>query len=156
TLEHIKTRFYRPPALKQTPGMQAGGKLGFDLPNTEQELFQLHAFDVLNTESALLSMGDDMDLLKTILTAMIRQEMPNDIMALDRAYAAKEWGEIEKLAHRMKGGLVYCGTVKLVQACQYLERYHKAGHTRLLEALYEQLRLVADETTVAIQDWLTR
>ncbi|HBI22530.1 MAG TPA: hypothetical protein DDY37_08155, partial [Legionella sp.] len=49
TLEHIKTRFYRPPALKQTPGMQAGGKLGFDLPNTEQELFQLHAFDVLNT-----------------------------------------------------------------------------------------------------------
>lgn len=130
-------------------------RLGFDLPNTEPELFQLHAFDVLNTKSALMSMEGDEALLKTILTSVMLQEMPNDMMELEHAHTAKDWYEIEKLAHRMKGGLVYCGTIKLVRACQYLERYHKAGHTRLLEALYHQLRQVAGETMRAIQYWLS-
>ena len=154
TLERIKTRFCPPTALEQVPGMQTD-RLGFDLPNTEPELFQLHAFDVLNTKSALMSMGDDEALLKTILTSVMLQEMPNDMMELEHAHTAKDWYEIEKLAHRMKGGLVYCGTIKLVRACQYLERYHKAGHTRLLEALYHQLRQVAGETMRAIQYWLS-
>ena len=96
-----------------------------------------------------------MTLLKDILTSMILKEMPKDLTELERAYVAKNWDDLEKLAHRMKGGLVYCGTLRLVRACQYLERYHKAGHTRQLEALYQQLRQVADETTKTIQLWLS-
>lgn len=56
----------------------------------------------------------------------------------------------------MKSGLVYCGAFKLVHACQYLERYHKAGHVKFLEPLYEQLCEAIDQTKDAIQQWLSR
>ncbi len=153
TLERIKATFIKPPEPACAP-VKPAGPLGFDLPNTEHELFQLHGLDVLDINSALSSMGNDVSLLKTILTSMVLQEMPKDMAELEHAYVEKNWVEVEKLAHRMKGGLVYCGTLKLVRACQYVERYHKAGHTHRLEELYRQLREVADETTEAIQRWL--
>ena len=154
TLEHIKELFIPTIEPKQNLDILTGS-LGFDLPNTESELFLLHDLDILDINNALISMGHDMTLFKDILTSMILKEMPKDLTELERAYVAKNWDDLEKLAHRMKGGLVYCGTLRLVRACQYLERYHKAGHTRQLEALYQQLRQVADETTKTIQLWLS-
>jgi two-component system, OmpR family, aerobic respiration control sensor histidine kinase ArcB len=46
----------------------------------------------------------------------------------------------------MKGVLAY--------ACQYLERYRKAGHTQCLEDLYHQLRRVADDTLETLNRWV--
>ncbi|USQ12984.1 Hpt domain-containing protein [Legionella lytica] len=100
-------------------------------------------------------MGNDAALLNKTLTFMIEQELPDDIKALNMAYASGEWETIEKLAHRMKGGLVYCGAFKLVLACQYLERYHKAQQVKFLEPLYKQLCEVIDETKAAINQWLS-
>ena len=82
--------------------------------------------------------------------------LPNDLKELDALHDASDWESIEKLAHRMKGGLVYCGTNRLVHACQYLERYRKAGHSKSLEGLYQQLRQVAAHTMDAIHAWLSR
>lgn len=82
--------------------------------------------------------------------------MPKDMLELTALHAQGNWDAIEKLAHRIKGGLLYCGTVKLIHACQYLERYRKAGHTILLEPLYQQLRRVETETTIAVKEWLSR
>jgi hypothetical protein len=54
----------------------------------------------------------------------------------------------------MKGGAAYCGTVRMKYACQYLERYRKAGHAKSLEKLYYQLVQVVDETKNYIDKWL--
>ncbi|MCL9684278.1 PAS domain-containing hybrid sensor histidine kinase/response regulator [Legionella maioricensis] len=131
-------------------------KLGADLPDSEEELFKLEAFPLLNAKSALANMGNNAVLLNNILKSMVEQEIPNDIMELENAHRSNDWETIEKLAHRMKGGLVYCGTTKLVHACQYLERYRKAGHVKFLEPLYQQLCVVIEETKNAINEWLTR
>jgi PAS domain S-box-containing protein len=131
-------------------------KLGIDLPDSEEELFKLEAFPLLDVNSALTNMGNNATLLNNILKSMVEQEIPNDIIELDNAYSSGDWETVEKLAHRMKGGLVYCGTTKLVYACQYLERYRKAGHVKFLEPLYQQLCMVIEETKKAINEWLIR
>ena len=81
---------------------------------------------------------------------MAIQEIPQDKKAIQEAHANKDWATVERLVHKMKGGALYCGTLRMQYACQYLERYRKAGHTRLLEELYQQLLRVLHETVLAI------
>ncbi|MBA4260435.1 MAG: hypothetical protein C0446_14825, partial [Chitinophaga sp.] len=64
------------------------------------------------------------------------------------------WEEVEKLAHKIKGGVAYLGTQKMRYACQYLERYYKAGHRTLLEPLYQQLISVSNDTNQTLLNWL--
>lgn len=130
------------------------GKLGPDLPDCEEELFQLDAFSILDVERALVSMESDVNLLRSILKSMVDIEIPKDMIELDKAYFLKDWNAIEKIAHRMKGGFLYCGTIKLVHACQFLERYHKAGHSQSLDSLYKQLLTIIDETLLVVNNWL--
>lgn len=155
SLEKIKS-IYLTPAQSTAANKSPPPELGTDLPETEEELFKLDTFPLLDTKSALASMGNDANLLNKTLVFMIEQELPNDIKTLKMAYASREWKTIEKLVHQMKGGLVYCGAFKLVHACQYLERYHKAGQVKFLEPLYKQLCEVIDETNDAIKQWLEK
>jgi two-component system aerobic respiration control sensor histidine kinase ArcB len=126
--------------------------LGIDLPRSEALLFKLSAFPLLHTPSAVEQLGSA-DLLKEILTLM-EKELPKEYMAIEKAYQDNDWKKIEKLAHRIKSSALYCGTIRLKYACQYLERYHKAGHTALLEGLYQQLTHVLEETQKFLVQWL--
>jgi HPt (histidine-containing phosphotransfer) domain-containing protein len=92
-------------------------------------------------------------LIKDSLNLMSKQ-IPKDQEEIQEAFLAKNWDRVEALAHRIKGGAAYCGTVRLRYACQYLERYRKAGHTESLEKLYYQLIQVADETKNYLDQWL--
>lgn len=130
------------------------GQLGSDLPNTEKELFQLNHFSVLNIEKALSFVENNEAMLKQILNEMANQEIPKEKRTFAAAYAEKDWHTIEKLAHKIKGGAVYVGTEKLKYACQYLERYHKAGHSTCLKKLYNQMIKVLNETQDHINMWL--
>ena len=85
---------------------------------------------------------------------MISEEIEKDISLIKMAHTQKNWQDIEKFAHKMKGGAVYIGTIRMEYACQYLERYQKAGHTELLELLYQQLIVVVKDTQDYIRAWL--
>jgi two-component system aerobic respiration control sensor histidine kinase ArcB len=128
--------------------------LGLDLPSTEQELFDLDKIAILDTQKALSTIGNNMALLRSILYSMLNDELPNDILEIKNQHALGDWSGVEKIAHRLKGGLVYCGADRLIFACQYLERYKKAGLSAMLEKLYQQLLVSAEETLCAIKDWL--
>ena len=119
------------------------------LPDLDSQLFQLDPFPLLDIEHAVQRIGNK-TILMEMLHLMAKQEIPNDEQALQEAYALGNWATIEKLAHKMKGGAVYCGTFKMQYACQYLERYRKSGRTELLEQLYQQLLGVLNETKQAI------
>ena len=125
-------------------------KQNYGLPELDSQLFELDHFPVLDIEHAVQRIGNKTALIE-LLQLMAMQEIPAEEHALHEAYAANNWPEIEKLAHKMKGGAVYCGTFKMQYACQYLERYHKAGYRVLLEKLYQQLLRVLDETKQAIR-----
>ena len=122
-----------------------------DLPVSDSELFDLTSFPLLDKDHAISRLGSDI-LLYEMLQLMVNDELANDISAIKKAHKEKDWETIELLAHKMKGGAVYCGTYKMQYACQYLERYRKAGHTALLEPLYQQLLRVLYDTEQAIRD----
>jgi signal transduction histidine kinase/DNA-binding NarL/FixJ family response regulator/HPt (histidine-containing phosphotransfer) domain-containing protein len=130
------------------------GIFGSAMSTTTDDLFKLDEFSALDVQSALPSLAGDVALLKSILKSMLEQQIPADVYELEKAYAMDDWYAIEELAHRMKSGFIYCGAIKLVHACQYIERYNKAGHTQLLEPLYKQLLKVIDETRSSMSEWL--
>ncbi|MDF1758634.1 MAG: ATP-binding protein [Legionellaceae bacterium] len=130
--------------------------LGADLPNTEEELFELEDFPLLDTTQALSDIGDNVSLLNEILTSMVEIELPKDLNEIEQCYVNNDWDSVERIAHRMKGGLLYCGTSRLAHACQYLERYRKAGLKDKLDKLYEQMKIVADDTLIVLRKWLKK
>ena len=129
--------------------------LGRDLPSTEAELFQLEQYPLLDTKNGIHNLGT-IGLLRELLELMIYQALPDDQKEMDEAHAQKNWPQIEKIAHKIKSGALYCGTIRLKYACQYLERYHQAGHRQRLNELYLQLTLTIKETKDTIQEWLTK
>lgn len=143
------TYFVAPLARTSAPALSP------DLLEKRTDLFNLEAFKLFNVQQALEDMGGDINLLKNILKSILEKETPADLQELRDAYRRGDWNAVQKLIHRMKSGFVYCGADKLVHVCQFFERCYKSGHISLLEPLYQQLLVVVDETSDAVNDWLS-
>lgn len=129
--------------------------LGPDLPETEADLFKLDQFPILDIESGVSILGNK-DVLIELLTMMLAESIDADKQDMEKAHAQQDWRKVEAIAHKMKGGAAYCGTIKMHRACQYLERYQKAGLSKSLEPLYIQLLAVLVETKISITDWFSQ
>ena len=128
--------------------------LGRDLPDTEEELFMLDQYPYFSMKVVTEIYGENCHQLVEESLNSMSELIPKDKEEIKEAFLAKNWDRVEELAHRMKGGAAYAGTVRMKYACQYLERYRKAGHSKSLEKLYYQLIQVVDETKNYIDKWL--
>jgi two-component system, OmpR family, aerobic respiration control sensor histidine kinase ArcB len=70
---------------------------------------------------------------------MLVESLPEEREALEAAYLKQDWKRIQELAHKLKGGAAYCGTVRLKAASLHLERYLTEKKTEWRDKLYEQL-----------------
>jgi len=70
---------------------------------------------------------------------MLVNSFPKELTALSGAYEANDWFAIQNLAHKLKGGVSYCGTLCLREACSNLELAIKERKNELCEDLYNQL-----------------
>lgn len=127
--------------------------LGFELPNTEEELFDLSIYPVFDVAFGL-SQINNMALFASLVKDYVADVIQSDVDNINEAYRSKNWDEIERLTHKLKGGAAYIGIRRMFFACQYLERYHKAGHDTLLDPLYHQIIDVNSETVVALNKWI--
>jgi HPt (histidine-containing phosphotransfer) domain-containing protein len=91
------------------------------------------------------------DLLPTFI-----EDLPKDLKEIKEAFADKDYETVEKTAHRMKGGAVYIGVIRMKYACQYLERYWKSGEKELFPTLYKQAIEVIEETAEHLKEWLDK
>lgn len=123
-----------------------------DLPDSDEELFQLSQFALLDQEEALKNCGT-VNMLKELLSLMIK-ELPSDLECMKNAFTAQDYSLVEKTAHKIKGGAVYVGTSRMKYACQYVERYWKSGERKLFDALYHQAVTTIEETIFYIDGWL--
>ncbi len=155
TMQSIINTYLSPTELKKPSTLRynESSPLGRDLPAIERQLFELDTFPLLDINHAFENIGNEA-LLREMLQLMLDKAIPDDATAIKKAHAANDWELVEKLAHKMKGGAVYCGTIRMQHACQYLERYRKAGHTAALNVLYEQLIRVVEDTMGPIREWL--
>ena len=126
---------------------------GSDLPDSDDQLFEISQFPLLDVNEGIANLGS-LPVLKELLTMLLEDELPADEANLKQFFEASNWEGVERLAHKMKSGTLYCGIVRMQMACQYLERYRKASQSLLLEKLYHQLMSVIDDTKKAIKNWM--
>ncbi len=126
----------------------------YDLPDSDEELFQLSQFPIFDRDDALQNCGTQ-EMLNELLTLVI-QELPVDLEHMSNAFKHQDCSLVEKTAHKIKGGAVYVGTTWMKYACQYLERYWKMGALELFALLYHQAVTVIEETFIYIEGWLRR
>ena len=91
-----------------------------------------------------------------MLQILTQTDLIDEVILLKDAHRQSDWEMIQKTAHKLKGGALYCGTQKMRYACQYMERYCLAGHTKLLEELFKQLMEVLEETRQYLIAWLNK
>lgn len=130
-----------------------GSCLSLELPDTEEELFLLDTYPLFDVRFGLEQIND-MHLLANLAKDYVSDVIQNDIHKMNEAFKTLNWDEIENIAHKLKGGAAYIGIRRMFYACQYLERYHKAGNSTLLEPLYKQLLAVNSATVNAINQWI--
>ncbi|KTD47429.1 sensory histidine-kinase / response regulator [Legionella quinlivanii] len=123
------------------------------MPEEEAHLFQLNEFPLLDVEEGLKTTGTQSQ-LADMLAFMVKDSLPQDFSLMQKAHDEGNWEKTQQLAHKIKGGAVYVGATRIKIACQYLERYWKAGQSDLLEPLYQQAITVIKDSTEAINDWI--
>lgn len=156
-LEQIKTIYLSLTTVQPTAAVVGKPTTkAVDLPASDAQLFELNDLPLLDAHAGLKLLSHNTEMFHLTLMTIEKKELPKDLREIQHAHAQGDWGSIEAIAHRMKGGFVYCGIARLARACQYLERYHKAGHTLHLEALYQQVLTVSHKTLIALQDWLSK
>jgi len=147
-LDIIKTFI---PARREVPIVEAT-PLRQDLPDKDEEMFQLGQFALFNPEEALINCGTK-ELLLELLGLMLI-EVPADLERMKKSYAIQDYRAIEEITHKIKGGAVYMGTTRMKYACQYVERYWKTGERALMDALYQQAVGTIEETITYVEGWL--
>ncbi|WP_058509199.1 Hpt domain-containing protein [Legionella steelei] len=136
------------PKRHETPAVDLS-KARKDLPDSDDEMFQLNKFPILNSDEALKNCATH-EMLKELLTLMT-QELPTDLECMNNAFKALDYPLVEKTAHKIKGRAVYVGTIRMKYACQYVERYWKTGQRELFDALYHQAVSTIEETITYIE-----
>ncbi len=91
----------------------------------------------------------DLDLAKSLyggkkevaleMLKMLVDSFQEEEQKLQEAYKKKDWAEIGAIAHKLKGGSSYCGTVRLKQACGQLEVVIRDKETDRYPTLYHQM-----------------
>lgn len=122
-----------------------------DLPKTEKELLDLQHYPLLDLQVSLKLLGNE-KIVREIFISLQNEGIRDDLESLKIAHQKKDWVQIEKLAHKIKGGSVY-GTVRLYYALLYMEKYCKSGQKKHLEALFTQMLQVIDETMSYLYEW---
>ncbi|RUR19990.1 PAS domain-containing sensor histidine kinase [Legionella sp. km535] len=128
-------------------------KKNSDVHEQNQSLFDLSPFPILDFEEGIKATGNKM-ILEKMLAFMLEDTLPKDRQLIQEAHTNLDWDKTQHLAHKIKGGAVYVGTVRLKMACQFIERYYKSGQRVQLESLYQQVLTVIDQTCQEIGDFL--
>ncbi len=124
-----------------------------ELPQHNESLFDLTPYPILDVEEGINATGT-IEILIEMLHFMVHDSLLPDVKLMKQAHDAMDWDKAQQIAHKIKGGAVYVGTIKIKMACQYLEKYWKSGQRELMEALYQQTLNVIDESIQEINLWL--
>jgi two-component system, OmpR family, aerobic respiration control sensor histidine kinase ArcB len=95
-------------------------------------------------------------LLKEVLGLLLKG-LNEDMEQLKHYHGEQNWQGIRALAHKWRGGALYCGAVRLQQACSQLEdALREMGSFTGAEVIYQHLLQVAEETKVAARQYLNQ
>ena len=140
--------------LPSPPPLLINSPLGAELPSEEDNLFKLESYLLFDKHILIASFSESWKDLAQVLLEELISALPTYLTQLQQLHDASNWTKIESLAHYIKGGAASCGVERLKYACQFVERYYKAGHRELLEKVYQQLLTVIHETHVFLTTYV--
>jgi PAS domain S-box-containing protein len=143
----------KPKLINKMNSIYGAIRLEYGLPEMEEDLFDLEKFPLFNQEKALETC-ENMMMVKELFLILINRTFPEELPTLELAHRKNDWKTIQDIAHKIKGSALYCGTIRLGYACQYLEQYPIKSENEKLGLLYQQLLVVINETKQFIFDWL--
>jgi len=93
---------------------------------------------VVDFEYAKVLFGGNETVVYEML-AMLVESFPAELEEMQLAYEKEDWEALCAIAHKLKGGSSYCGTLLLKSACAELENGIKAGLTEKIPELYQKM-----------------
>lgn len=81
---------------------------------------------IFNLDEALARVDDDMDFLRTLM-AMLLEQAPCDLRAIQAALAAGDPDAVARAAHHMKGAVLQFSSPALYASLKELEALGRAG-----------------------------
>ncbi len=93
---------------------------------------------VVDFEWARKQLGGNEDILNSLLNMLI-EGFPTELKQLEAAYKDEDWPAIQAIAHKLKGGSSYIGTVRLKKTCSLLELAIKKDEKKISNTLYKQM-----------------
>lgn len=107
---------------------------------------------VFDLEFAKNNIGGEESVVRAML-ALFADSFPEELTALEDAYKNEDWFKIYDLAHKLKGGSSYCGTMRLKTDCDNLgNAIRKNQGTEMLHPLFNQLIETIQKTNAVIRD----
>jgi two-component system, OmpR family, aerobic respiration control sensor histidine kinase ArcB len=99
---------------------------------------------IFNSESIKEQFGSKETAVEII--NLFLEGLPQELQEIHTAYTRKDWSLAQKLTHKLKGGVSYCGAPRLKEACAQLENVIKNRESKRFENLYNQLLKAASLT----------
>jgi two-component system aerobic respiration control sensor histidine kinase ArcB len=92
----------------------------------------------IDLDAARQTMGNK-DAIIIEMLEMLKDSLPEEVKQLQAAYKKEDWAAIQALAHRIKGGCNYCGTMRLQKICASLESSIKSKKIEMAAQFYRQM-----------------
>jgi signal transduction histidine kinase/CheY-like chemotaxis protein/HPt (histidine-containing phosphotransfer) domain-containing protein len=81
---------------------------------------------------------------------LLAETLVDDMATLTAAYRKNDWQQVQHQAHKIKGGALYAGAIRLKEVCSHLENYLHEGKRKQVPELYQALLKEVD----AINDYV--
>jgi two-component system aerobic respiration control sensor histidine kinase ArcB len=127
---------YYEQAEQPTPGQKTGGLLLED--------------KIIDLEIAKSLYGGKKEVVLEMLNMLV-DSFKEEERKLQEAYEEKNWSTMGAIAHKLKGGSSYCGTLRLKKACDQLEMAIKDKKIDEYSKLYDQMRYEINTVKQAVK-----
>ena len=117
-------------------------------PLTREKVKTLLASDILEDEQLTRKFIDISSLEKNLgfkgtdligFLVLFDKSLSKELPFIEVAYQKKDWAHLKRLIHKMKGGAMICGAVRLQKACEFLEERLSKKKPDALASSYQGL-----------------
>jgi len=105
---------------------------------------------VIDLEKGAELVGGNKDMALDMLRILI-EELPENLKLIQSLFEAKDFEEMKKVAHKLHGGLCYCGAPRLKEAIKQLEVALKSAGDR--EKISDYYTRLCNEITLILEEY---
>jgi|GEM_PF-1774826 len=109
-------------------------------PMSRDSVYNINNHQVIDLNLGAQILGTTVDNVKKMVAELVKM-LPADLKKIEDAFANKNYLQLKYLAHYMKGGASFCGTPRLIEAADQLDKAITFNNDdQDLQAAYERLR----------------